>query len=78
MPFLPEKRQILVMTPVRDQILIQNGSPMIAGILFSCQRAAIVGRYKQSLPLRLLQIWAARYENPGYNKDTGVAWVATG
>ena len=51
MPFLSEKRRILVMTPVRDQILIQNGFPMIARILFSCQRAAIVERYKHLIGL---------------------------
>jgi hypothetical protein len=51
MPFLPEKRLILVMTPVRDQILIQNGFPIIARILFNCQGAAIVERWEHLIGL---------------------------
>jgi hypothetical protein len=46
MCFPPEKRLTLVMTQVRDQILIQNDSPTVARILFDCQRATIVEREK--------------------------------
>jgi hypothetical protein len=43
MSFSPEKRLTLVMTRVRDQTLIQNDSPIVARILFNCQRATIAG-----------------------------------
>ena len=46
MPFLPEKRRTLVMTPARDQALIQNDSPIVAIILFNCLRIRIVERWK--------------------------------
>ncbi len=42
MSFPPEKRLPLVVIPVRDQTLIQNDSPIVARILFNCQRATIV------------------------------------
>jgi len=46
MSFPPEKRPTLVMTRVRDQALIQNDSPIVARILFNCQRATIVEGYR--------------------------------
>jgi hypothetical protein len=52
MSFPPEKRLTLVMTRVRDQTLIQNDSHIVARILFNCQRATIVERYKHLIGLR--------------------------
>jgi hypothetical protein len=46
MSFSPEKRQTLVMTRVRAQTLIQNDSPIVARILFNCQRSTIVEWYR--------------------------------
>jgi hypothetical protein len=51
MSFLPEKRLTLVMTRVRNQTLIQNDSHIAARILFNCQRATIVERYKHLIGL---------------------------
>jgi hypothetical protein len=46
-----EKRLTLVMSRVRDPVLIQNDSPIVAIILFNCQRATIVERYKHLIGL---------------------------
>jgi hypothetical protein len=51
MPFSPEERLTLVVTPVRDQTLIQNDSPIVARILFNCQRAIIVEWYRHLIGL---------------------------
>ena len=51
MSFLPEKRLILQMTPVRSQVLIQNNSPIHARILFDCQRATMAGGKKHLIGL---------------------------
>ena len=51
MPFSPEERLTLVVTPVRDQTLIQNDSHIVARILFNCQRATLVEGYRHLLGL---------------------------
>ena len=51
MPFSPEERLTLVVTPVRDQTLIQNDSHIVARILFKCQRATIVEGYRHLIGL---------------------------
>jgi hypothetical protein len=51
MPFSPEERLTLVVTPVRDQTLIQNDSPIVARILFNCPGATIVERWKHLIGL---------------------------
>jgi hypothetical protein len=42
----PEEKLTLVMSRVRDPVLVQNDSPIVARILFNCQRATIVERDK--------------------------------
>jgi hypothetical protein len=51
MSFPLEKGLILAMMPTRHPVLIQTDSSIVARILFNCQRATVVERYKHLIGL---------------------------
>jgi len=53
MSFFVEKRRILLLVPLRYQVLIHKNYHFVARILFDYQRATIVERYKHLIGLSL-------------------------